>query len=352
MSMTSGMARSFAGFDLGRMARGPRKALAALALAAVLAGCQADELGYGPKHMRPVSSEIKAKMTRLSMNMSSPIMLRIFKQESELEVWKQTKSGRYALLDTFGRTGSNLMVHGACSSRGCYAMTDAQVQDIYALARESFKGGQRTFQVQAFPFHMTAENMAKHRDSEHYDFWKMMKRGYDHFEVTKTPPKIEVCEKRYVFDAVPLVEGTPFRATAQCPAFQVPTSIETAVLAKERKDDAEIARLVEAEKRSEERKAQIAAFFGNDDETKNAAADEAPTGSVPAGAVAPAAPAQTATAPMTPIPSNSPANEQAFAAPKEKESGGFFGRLFSGGSKTEQPAGIADPAAPIPPAKP
>ncbi len=26
-----------------------------------------------------------------------------------------------------GRTGSNIMVHGDCTSRGCYAMTDDQV---------------------------------------------------------------------------------------------------------------------------------------------------------------------------------------------------------------------------------
>ena len=37
----------------------------------------------------------------------------------------------------WGRTGSELMVHGDCSSRGCYAMTDEQIQEIYALARDS-----------------------------------------------------------------------------------------------------------------------------------------------------------------------------------------------------------------------
>ena len=42
----------------------------------------------------------------------------------------------------WGYTGSELMVHGDCSSRGCYAMTDEQIQEIYALARESFFGGQ------------------------------------------------------------------------------------------------------------------------------------------------------------------------------------------------------------------
>ena len=41
-----------------------------------------------------------------------------------------------------GRTGSQLMVHGDCSSRGCYAMTDEQIGEIYSLGRESFFGGQ------------------------------------------------------------------------------------------------------------------------------------------------------------------------------------------------------------------
>ena len=66
------------------------------------------------------------------------------------------------------RTGAHLMVHGDCSSRGCYAMTDEQIGEIYALARESFFGGQRSFQVQAYPFRMTATNFAQaSQQSEH-----------------------------------------------------------------------------------------------------------------------------------------------------------------------------------------
>ena len=103
----------------------------------------------------------------------------------------------------WGRTGSELMVHGDCSSRGCYAMTDEQIQEIYALARESFFGGQSEFQFEAFPFRMTALNMAKHRNNPNFAFWKMLKEGYDHFEATRQEPKVAVCEKRYVFDATP-----------------------------------------------------------------------------------------------------------------------------------------------------
>ena len=73
------------------------------------------------------------------------------------------------------RHGDFLMIHGDCSSRGCYAMTDEQIAEIYSLARESFFGGQKAFQIQAYPFRMTPNNMARHRNSQHMAFWRMLK---------------------------------------------------------------------------------------------------------------------------------------------------------------------------------
>ena len=69
------------------------------------------------------------------------------------------------------------MIHGDCSSAGCYAMTDEQIAEIYALAREAFFGGQRSFQVQAYPFRMTPLNMARYRNSPHMAFWRMLKQA-------------------------------------------------------------------------------------------------------------------------------------------------------------------------------
>ena len=85
-----------------------------------------------------------------------------------------------------GRTGQFLMIHGDCSSAGCYAMTDEQIAGIYTLAREAFFGGQRSFQVQAYPFRMTPLNMARNRNSPHMAFWRMLKQGYDHFETRQS----------------------------------------------------------------------------------------------------------------------------------------------------------------------
>jgi hypothetical protein len=139
------------------------------------------------------------------------------------------------------RSGAFLMVHGDCSSAGCYAMTDEQISEIYALGRESFMGGQKSFQVQAYPFRMTPLNMAKHRNSPHMAFWRMIKEGYDHFEVTRQEPKIDVCEKRYVFDAE---SKRPFDPRGRCPVYQVPEEIASAVRQKQDQDERQFASYV------------------------------------------------------------------------------------------------------------
>ena len=253
------------------------------------------------KANKPIPDKLLAEIADKDMDPQSPMLVRLFKQEAELEVWKQNRSGRFELLKVYpicrwsgdlgpkiregdrqapegfytispaqmnpqsayylsfntgfpntydralGRTGSELMVHGDCSSRGCYAMTDEQISEIYSLGRESFFGGQRAFQFQAYPFRMTALNMAKHRNSPHLAFWKMLKEGNDHFEVTHLEPKVDVCEKHYVFDAAQDPNSNKplnFSPTGKCPVFQVPEDIAQAVQDKGARDDAEVATLV------------------------------------------------------------------------------------------------------------
>jgi murein L,D-transpeptidase YafK len=245
--------------------------------------------------MQPLSDRMLAEIETKNMAKESPILVRIFKEESELEIWKEDKSGRFALLHTYpicrwsgelgpkfkqgdrqapegfytitpglmnpnssyylaintgfpnaydranGRTGAFLMIHGDCSSAGCYAMTDEQVAEIYALARESFFGGQKSFQIQAYPFRMTPLNMARHRNSPHMAFWKMLKQGYDHFEVARLEPKVDVCEKRYVFDAE---SSGRFSPADRCPAYRVPEEIAAAVSERQRRDEIRTAELI------------------------------------------------------------------------------------------------------------
>jgi hypothetical protein len=138
------------------------------------------------------------------------------------------------------------MIHGDCSSRGCYAMTDEQIGEIYSLARESFLGGEKQFQIQAYPFRMTPANLARHRTNPNMAFWKMLKEGNDHFEVTHMEPKVDVCDRHYVFDAQQPANSTKppvFSPSAHCPAYEVAPEIAGPALEKQRNDEYQIAQL-------------------------------------------------------------------------------------------------------------
>lgn len=98
-----------------------------------------------------------------------------------------------------GRTGSLLMIHGKTVSIGCFAMTDASIEQIYTLVDAALKNGQSFVRVHSFPFAMTDEVMEKHKESEHFEFWQNLREGWDWFERTKRPPNVEVEKGRYVF---------------------------------------------------------------------------------------------------------------------------------------------------------
>jgi murein L,D-transpeptidase YafK len=255
------------------------------------------------KATQELSRELLALLQQKNMPKQSPILLRIFKEESELEVWKQDRTGHFALLKTYpickwsgdlgpkmhegdrqapegfytvtpaqmnpnsafylaintgfpnsfdkanDRDGTFLMIHGNCASIGCFAMTDEGIADIYALAREAF-AARPSFQVQAYPFRMTPQNLARHRNNPNLAFWMMLKIGNDHFETTQLEPKVDICDRGYVFDALPPPNAlqpfvSAFDPAGKCPAFTVNPKIARAASEKARADAAEYAQLVE-----------------------------------------------------------------------------------------------------------
>jgi murein L,D-transpeptidase YafK len=109
-----------------------------------------------------------------------------------------------ALDKDLGRTGSFLMVHGGCTSVGCYAMTDAQIDEIYAVVEAALDRGQREVDVAIFPFRMTETALQANARSEWTPFWQNLKQGFDLFERDGAPPKVAACNGSYVFggDAV------------------------------------------------------------------------------------------------------------------------------------------------------
>lgn len=209
------------------------------------------------RDLAPIPAKTLKLMSDRGLDPGAPIIMRSFKKEAEIEVWKLGRDGKYALLKAYpmcrwsgqlgpkvregdrqapegfydvtaaamnpksslflsfnigypnafdryhGRTGSHLMVHGACSSQGCFAMTDEAISEVYAIAREAFASGQRSFQFQSYPFRMTAENLAKHRADSHFGFWKNLKEGSDIFEVTGQEPAWTVSGGRYAFSTDP-----------------------------------------------------------------------------------------------------------------------------------------------------
>ena len=254
------------------------------------------------KATKKLSPELLSLLQQKKMPVNSPILVRTFKEEAELEVWKQDATGRFQILKTYPicrwsgdlgpkwwegdgqtpegfyrvtpaqmnphsnyflainigypnsfdkanrRDGSLLMIHGDCRSAGCFAMTDEQISDIYSLARDSFLGDRPSFQVQAYPFRMTPANLARHRNNPNLAFWKMLKIGNDHFEATHLEPKVDVCNRRYVFDAQrPPKSSKPlvFNPTGKCPAFVVDPKIARAALEKQHADELEYAKLLE-----------------------------------------------------------------------------------------------------------
>ena len=253
------------------------------------------------KATKELPPELRSLLRQKKMPKHSPILVRIFKEEAELEVWKQDRTGHFRILKIYpicrwsgdlgpklhesdsqapegfytitpelmnpnsnfylainmgfpnsfdkanDRDGSFLMIHGDCSSSGCYAMTDEQMGEIYSLARNSLLGRRPSFQVQAYPFRLTPANLARHRTNPNLAFWKMLKIGNDHFEATHLEPKVDVCNRRYVFDAQPPPNSPNplvFDPTGKCPAFVVNPKIARPALEKQRADEAEYAQLV------------------------------------------------------------------------------------------------------------
>lgn len=240
---------------------------------ALLSGCVTSTLDLESRGEIAIPAKLVSEMRKNRMSAASPVFIRILKQESELEVWKRDALGKYALLKTYpmcrwsgqlgpkmadgdrqapegvyevtlgrlnpksqyylsfdlgypnklerakGYTGSALMVHGACSSSGCFAISDESVAEVYAVVRDALRAGQSSVQVQSLPFRMTPENMARYRDNPNYDFWLDLKEATTRFEITRQPPQFQFCEGRYRFGGTR--DGSdPSDPLGTCPQFE------------------------------------------------------------------------------------------------------------------------------------
>lgn len=211
----------------------------------------------GAKRFSAVSKKVvprlKEEFQDRGLEWGSPIFIRAFKEERELELWikeedKFTLFKTYPIAGTSGllgpklregdrqipegfyfvgpkqmnpqsdfhlsfnigypnafdkahnRTGSFIMIHGSDVSVGCLAMTDSKIEEIYTLADAAFKGGQNFFRVHLFPFRMSDESIQLRKDHRWYSFWENLQTGYKWFEEKKQPPNVIVRGTTYHFE--------------------------------------------------------------------------------------------------------------------------------------------------------
>jgi murein L,D-transpeptidase YafK len=201
--------------------------------------------------MSKVRPQVVSALQAKGLSLGQPVFMRIFKMSGELEVWVNqgtsfklfktypicTYSGypgpklyegdwqspegfytvrsdqlnpnsQYHLSFDVGypnsfdrarkRTGSSIMVHGDCSSRGCFAMGDSSIEEIYLMTHSALAQGQPHINLHIFPFRMTAKNLQKFQKSPWISFWKTLQQGFLAFESTHRVPEISVYKGKYV----------------------------------------------------------------------------------------------------------------------------------------------------------
>ncbi|MFA5951826.1 MAG: murein L,D-transpeptidase family protein [Hyphomicrobium sp.] len=219
--------------------------------------------GRLPLDNTPDIAFFKQRLAVAGVKPGAPVLLRVFKETSELELWiekgtsfilfatypicnwsgtlgpklhegdKQTPEGFYTITGrqtynvgrwprsinlgfpnaydaAHGRDGSYILMHGGCSSVGCFAMTDPVILEVHGLVRAAIANGQRYVPIHVLPFRMTDENMSAHAASPWHSFWTSLQRGYQSFERTRRPPRVSVCKGEYVVeDALPRQPDAP-----------------------------------------------------------------------------------------------------------------------------------------------
>ena len=228
--------------------------------------------GKLPLPSTPDLTKLDERLATHHVTRDASIMIRIFKAESELEVWMTTNTGEYALFATYpvcfwsgalgpklkegdrqapegfytvtfpqayregtrwvvgldlgfpnsfdkvnARTGSAILIHGDCASIGCFAMTNPVNDEIDKLVLRSIDAGQAYVPIHVFPFRMTSENFNRYDIPQWRDFWRNLKDGYDLFERTRRPPRVSVCDNSYVFDTVSQIEAANPGPITACP---------------------------------------------------------------------------------------------------------------------------------------
>ncbi len=218
----------------------------------------------------PVYADLDKRLAAAGVPLGSAMALRIHKREFELEVWllsgdrfrhfatypictwsgdlgpklaegdRQSPEGFYMVERSslnpnsrwhrsfnlgfpnvfdrgHGRTGSYLMVHGGCGSIGCYAITNAGIDEVWRLVVAALDAGQRGIPVLALPFRMTGARLEWANGDDRGAFWAQLAAGNEIFEATGLPPRVSVCRGRYTVSAATKRGDWQQAITERCP---------------------------------------------------------------------------------------------------------------------------------------
>jgi hypothetical protein len=232
-----------------------KKLLAVSLTTILLAGCATNEaVQYSRTDLNRGKVRQSDSTANAGAKYNAPVMIRIFKEEKIVELWKQDKDGRWQTIKTYEicnfsgtigpklkqgdyqapegfyeitrsqlnpysseylsfntgypnerdkankATGSALMIHGGCSSAGCYAITDKSMEELYAAVRDALLGGQKSVQLQIYPFKMRDWRMMFMKEDKNYNFWRELKFGWDWFDDNHKPVPVSVKNGKYVIN--------------------------------------------------------------------------------------------------------------------------------------------------------
>jgi murein L,D-transpeptidase YafK len=225
-----------------------------LALMAALSPACAETAQFEPEGPGNARSGLAGELATSGFTLGAPAFIRVFKESSTLELWlwkngrfhpfksypickwsgelgpklaegdRQSPEGVYFISGrdlivnarwhramnlgfpnsrdkALGLTGSGILIHGKCSSIGCFSLTDPVVEDVYEIIAAALDAGQPRITVHVFPFPLTRANLARHAGDEWHDFWTRLKRGHDLFLRDGLPPRTFVCLGEYAFQS-------------------------------------------------------------------------------------------------------------------------------------------------------
>ena len=177
---------------------------------------------------------MKADLEEVGLRLGRPVYMQLFKASRELEVWVGDINGTYNRFRTYqiadysgeipdgcygvaveslnptssqhlsiemahskshaplkGPPEHPVSLHGKKDSPGGFAMTDANIEEIYTLASAAVNGKQGNFLVHCYPFRMTEQRIARAKGLDGNKTWKHLKQVYEAFEKGRITSKTQ-----------------------------------------------------------------------------------------------------------------------------------------------------------------